>query len=139
MPVVAGVLLVLFAAQLRTVLHGDQSGAGVLTLAAWSGLLLTGAGAMAAAAVHLALVNAADHRLAAAAQSVNVLDNYMPVAIVGGIAVFGLGAASRPCSARSCPGCSDGPRSCSASSPCSGRSAWPDCSSRRSGSSWSGC
>ena len=86
----AAVLLVLFAAQLRTVLQGDQPGAGVLTLAAWSGLLLTGSTAAVAAAIHLALVNAAHYRLAAPAQSLNVLDNYIFVAIVGGIAVFGL-------------------------------------------------
>jgi len=90
--VLAAVLLLLFAAQLREVLQGDQPGAGVLTLAAWSGLLLIGGGTMVAAAIHIALVNAAHDRFLAAAQSLNVLDNYIFFAMTAGFALFGLAA-----------------------------------------------
>lgn len=88
--IVGAVLLVLFAAQLRRVLHGDRPGAGVLSVAAFGGLLLTAAVASVAAAIHFALVQAAQHRFGTVAQTLNVLDNNVGIAIVAGFSVFGL-------------------------------------------------
>jgi len=88
--VIAAVLLVLFAAQLRQALGGDHP--AVLPRAAFGGLLVTAAGAGISAAVHLALVDAVHYHLTSAAVTLNVLDNYAPVAIVTGFAAFGLAA-----------------------------------------------
>jgi hypothetical protein len=89
---IGAVLLVLFAAQLREVLHGGQSGAGVLSLAAFGGALLASAGLLFAAVVHFALVDAAHYRLASTAQALNTLDSYAFFAAFGGFAVLFLAA-----------------------------------------------
>jgi hypothetical protein len=90
--IVAAVLLVLFAAQLREVLHAHESGAGVLSLAAFGGGVLASAGLLSAVAVHLALVNTANDGLAEPARALNALDNYMIFAAFGGFAVLLLAA-----------------------------------------------
>ncbi len=86
--IVAAVLLVLFAAQLREVLHGHEPGAGVLSLAAFGGALIASAGLLCAVAVHLALVNTSDDGLAGPAQVLNILDSYAVFAAFGGFAVL---------------------------------------------------
>jgi hypothetical protein len=58
--IVAAVLWVRFAAQPRGVLHGNQPGAGVVSLAAFGGAVVGSAGLLFAAAAQLALVNAAN-------------------------------------------------------------------------------
>src|SRR5438309_8343836 len=73
MVTIAAVLLVLFAARLREVLRGDRSGDGVLPTAAFGGILVLAASLLGMAIVHFALVQAADHQLAAPAQTLNVL------------------------------------------------------------------
>ncbi len=90
--IVAAVLLVLFAAQLRELLQRNQSGVSVLPLAAFGGALLVAAGLLFAATAHLALVNAASRGLALPAQALNVLDNYSLYATFGGYAVLLLAA-----------------------------------------------
>ena len=90
--IVAAVLLVLFAAQLRELLQRNESGVAVLPLAAFGGAILVSAGLFFAATAHLALVNAANHGLVVPAQTLNVLDNYSLYATFGGYAVLLLAA-----------------------------------------------
>jgi hypothetical protein len=92
MVTIAAVLLVLFAARLREVLRGDGSGGGVLPIAAFGGVLVLAASLLGGAVVHFALVQAADHRFAAPAQTLNVLDNNDFFGVIGGMAVLMLAA-----------------------------------------------
>jgi hypothetical protein len=92
MVTIAAVLLVLFAARLREVLRGDGSAGGVLPIAAFGGVLVLSASLLGSAIVHFALVQAADHRFAAPAQTLNVLDNNDFFGITGGMAVLMLAA-----------------------------------------------
>jgi hypothetical protein len=92
MVTIAAVLLVLFAARLREVLRGDGSAGGMLPTAAFGGVLVLAAGLTGMAIVHFALVQAADHRFAAPAQTLNVLDNNNFFGIIGGMAVLMLAA-----------------------------------------------
>jgi hypothetical protein len=89
---IAAVLLVLFAARLREVLRGDGSGGGVLPTAAFGGVLVLSASMLGSAIVHFALVQAADHRFAAPAQTLNVLDNNDFFGLVGGMSALMLAA-----------------------------------------------
>lgn len=89
---VAAVLLVFFAARLREVLRGSEIGADVLPVAAFGGAVLASAGLSLAAAVHYALVSAADHRFVTPAHTLNVLDNNMFGAAFLGFAVLFLAA-----------------------------------------------
>jgi len=57
------------------VLRGDGTAGGVLPIAAFGGVLVLAASLLGSAIVHFALVQAADHRFAAPAQTLNVLDN----------------------------------------------------------------
>jgi hypothetical protein len=92
MVLIAAVLVALFATRLREALRGDRLGDGLAPLAAFGGgVIVAGAFAL-GAAVHLALVNAADHRFAAAAQALNLLDNYDFVAIMAGMSILLLAA-----------------------------------------------
>jgi hypothetical protein len=92
MVTIAAVLLGLFAARLREVLRGDRVVSGVLPIAAFGGVLILAAGLLFSATVHFALVQAADHRLAAPAQTLNVLDNNDFFLLVGGLALLMLAA-----------------------------------------------
>src|SRR3984893_8846775 len=73
MVAIGAVLLVLFGARLREVLRGDGLGGGLLPLAAFGGVVLAAAGLLLMAVVHFALAQAADHRFATPAQTLNVL------------------------------------------------------------------
>jgi hypothetical protein len=92
MVTIAAVLLVLFGARLWEVLRGDRLGAPVFPVAAFGGVLIASTGLLLGAVVHFALVQAADHRFAAIAQTLNVLDNNDFFAIVGGLAALFLSA-----------------------------------------------
>jgi hypothetical protein len=100
MVTIAAVLLVLFAARLREVLRGDGLGGAVLPTAALGGVLVLAASLLGSAVVHFALVQAADHRFAAPAQTLNVLDNNDFFGIVGGMAAImfaaGIATVRRP-------------------------------------------
>jgi hypothetical protein len=85
---IAAVLVVLFAARLREVLHSGQQGETALPIAAFGGAVILGAGALFDAAVGFALVQAADHRFAAPAQTLNVVFNNDFAVITGGIAIL---------------------------------------------------
>ena len=89
---IGAVLLVLFAARLREVLRGDGLGSGALPIAAYGGVLILAAGLLSLAAVHFALVQAADHRFATPAQTLNVLDNNDFFVMIGGMALLMLAA-----------------------------------------------
>jgi hypothetical protein len=89
---IGAVLLVLFAARLREVLRGDGLGADVLPIAAFGGFVVLASGLLLLAAVHFALVQAADHRFATPAQTLNVLDNNDFFVLVGGMALIMLAA-----------------------------------------------
>jgi hypothetical protein len=92
MVTIAAVLFVLFAARLREVLRGDGLGGGVLPIAAFGGVVVLAAGFLGSAVVHFALVQAADHRFAAPAQTLNVLDNNNFFGLTGGLAILMLAA-----------------------------------------------
>jgi hypothetical protein len=92
MVTIAAVLLVLFAARLREILRGDGSGGDALPLAAFGGVLVLAASLLGSAIVHFALVQAADHRFAAPAQTLNVLDNNDFFGLIGGMAALMLSA-----------------------------------------------
>jgi hypothetical protein len=92
MVAIGAVLLVLFAARLREVLRGDGLGNGGLPIAAFGGALILAAGLLFLAAVHFALVQAADHRFAGPAQTLNVLDNNDFFVMIGGMALLMLAA-----------------------------------------------
>ena len=92
MVTIGAVLLVLFAARLREVLREGGSGSDVLPVAAFGGIVILSAGLFLLATVHFALVQAADHRFAAPAQTLNVLDNNDFFVLVGGMAVLALAA-----------------------------------------------
>jgi len=104
MVTIGAVLLVLFAARLREVIRGDGLGGGVFPTAAFAGAVIFAAGLLFLAAVHFALVQAADHRFASPAQTLNVLDNNDFFVMVGGIAVLmlaaGIATVRRPVLAR---------------------------------------
>jgi hypothetical protein len=97
---IAGVLVVLFAARLRELLHAGHPDGDVLSVAAFGGAVILAAGAMLDAVVGFALVQAADHRFGAPAQALNVLFNNDFFMIVGGIAVLllatGISTVRRP-------------------------------------------
>ncbi len=90
--VIASVLLVLFAARLREILRGGQPGGGVFPVAAFGGAVILAAGACLDAVVGFALAQAADHRFAGSAQTLNVLSNNDFFMVVGGIATLLLAA-----------------------------------------------
>jgi hypothetical protein len=92
MVAIGAVLLVLFAARLRELLRGAGLGGDVLSIAAFGGFVILASGLLLLAAVHFALVQAADHRFAAAAQTLNVLDNNDFFVLVGGMALIMLAA-----------------------------------------------
>jgi hypothetical protein len=89
---IAAVLMVLFAARLREVLRGDELGSDVLPVAAFAGFVILASGLLFLAAVHFALVQAADRRFASPAQTLNVLDNNNFFVLVGGVALIMLAA-----------------------------------------------
>jgi hypothetical protein len=96
----AGVLVVLFAARLREVLQSGQPGRDVLSLAAFGGAVILAAGALLDAVVGFALVQAADHKFGAPAQTLNVMFNNDFFMVTGGIAVLllatGISTVRRP-------------------------------------------
>jgi Domain of unknown function (DUF4386) len=100
MVTIAAVLLVLFAARLHEVLRGDRSGSGVLPNAAFGGALILASGLLLLAAVHFALVQAADHRFGGPAQTLNVIDGNDFFVLIGGISVLmlasGIATVRRP-------------------------------------------
>jgi hypothetical protein len=89
---IAAVLLVLFAARLRDALRGSGARGDTMPIAAFGGAVVLAVGMLFLGAVHFALVQAADHRLAAPAQTLNVLDNNDFFVIVGGAAILMLSA-----------------------------------------------
>jgi len=91
MVVIGAVLLVLFAARLREVLRSAGDG-GVLPTASFGGAVLTAGGLGLMAAVHFALIQAAQHRFDAPAQTLNVLDENDFFLTIAGFAVFFLGS-----------------------------------------------
>jgi len=97
---IAAVLLVLFAARLHEVLRGDGSGGTAMPNAAFGGALILASGMLLLAAVHFALVQAADFRFAGSAQTLNVFDNNDFFVLIGGIAVLmlasGIATVRRP-------------------------------------------
>ena len=88
MVTIGAVLLVLFAARLHEVLRGEGSGNAAMPNAAFGGAVILASGLFLLAAVHFALVQAADHRFAGAAQTINVIDNNDFFVLVGGIAIL---------------------------------------------------
>ncbi len=100
MVAIAAVLFVLYAPRLRDALRGDELGSGMLPLAAFAGLVVLGSGLLFMAVVHFALVQAADHRFAIAAQTLNILDNNDFFVLVGGFAIVlfaaGIATVRRP-------------------------------------------
>jgi hypothetical protein len=92
MVAIGAVLLVLFGARLRELLHGDRLGTDVFPRAAFGGAVISSAALLLAAVGHLALVTAADHRFATPAQTLNVLDSTVFFAVTGGFAVLLLSA-----------------------------------------------
>jgi hypothetical protein len=92
MVAIGAVLLVLFAARLRELLRGDGLGSDVLPIAAFGGFVILASGLFVLAAVHFALVQAADQRFATPAQTLNVLDNNDFFVLVGGMALIMLAA-----------------------------------------------
>jgi hypothetical protein len=89
---IAAVLLVLFAARLREVLRGDGLHGDAMPIAAFGGAVIVAAGLLLMAAVHFALIQAADHRFAAPAQTLNVFDSNDFFLLIGGISVLMLAA-----------------------------------------------
>jgi hypothetical protein len=89
---IGAVLLVLFGTRLREALRGDGLGGGLLPLAAFGGMLILAVGLLLMAVVHFALAQAADHRFATPAQTLNVLDNNDFFILVGGMALTMLAA-----------------------------------------------
>jgi hypothetical protein len=92
MVAIGAVLLVLFAARLRELLRGDGLRGDVLPIAAFGGFVVLASGLFVLSAVHFALVQAADHRFATPAQTLNVLDNNDFFVLVGGMALIMLAA-----------------------------------------------
>jgi hypothetical protein len=88
MVTIGAVLLVLFAARLHEVLRGEGSRNSGMPNAAFGGAVILASGLFLLAAVHFALVQAADHRFAGAAQTINVIDNNDFFVLVGGIAIL---------------------------------------------------
>lgn len=86
--VIAAVLLVLFAAQLREVLRRGEPGGRVFPVAAFGGAVILAVGACLDAVVGFALAQAADHRFAGSAQTLNVLSNNDFFVLIGGIATL---------------------------------------------------
>jgi hypothetical protein len=97
---IAAVLVVLFAARLRELLQSGQPGGDVLSVAAFGGAVILAAGALLDAVVGFALVQAADHKFSAPAQTLNVFFNNDFFMITGGIAVLllatGISTVRRP-------------------------------------------
>lgn len=89
---IAAVLFVLYAPRLRDALQGDEPGNRMLALAAFAGLVVLASGLLLMAVVHFSLVQAADRKFAAAAQTLNVLDSNDFFAVVGGMAIVLLAA-----------------------------------------------
>ena len=87
MVVIAAVLFVMFGARLRDALRGTGAGDGLLPAVAFGGTIVLASGLLFMAMVHFALVQAADHKFAVAAQTLNVLDNNDFFGLVGGIAI----------------------------------------------------
>jgi len=100
MVAIAAVLLVLFAARLHEVLRGDGSGSAAMPNAAFGGALILASGLLLLAAVHFALVQAADFRFPESAQTLNVIDNNDFFVLIGGVAVLlfasGIATVRRP-------------------------------------------
>jgi hypothetical protein len=88
MVVIGAVLLVLFAARLRELLGGDGRDGGILPIASFAGAVITATGLAFMAAIHFALVQAAQHRFAEPAQTLNVLDENNFFVVVAGFAIF---------------------------------------------------
>ncbi len=88
MVTIGAVLLVLFAARLHEVLRGDGSSNAAISNAAFGGAVILASGLFLLAAVHFALVQAADHRFAGAAQTINVIDSNDFFVLIGGIAIL---------------------------------------------------
>ena len=86
---IGAVLLVLFAARLQEVLRGDGRSTAMPN-AAFGGAVILASGLLLLAAMHFALVQAADHRFAGPAQTLNVIDSNDFFVLVGGIAVLTL-------------------------------------------------
>jgi hypothetical protein len=89
---ISAVLVVLFAARLREALRADRLGDGLAPMGAFGGGVILGGAFGLMAAVHIALVNAADHHFAAAAQTLNVFDNYDFIMVFVGIGTLLLAA-----------------------------------------------
>ncbi len=85
MVAIGAVLLVLFAARLREVLRGGRSGSDLLPITVFGGFLILATGLLLMALVHFALVQAADHRFASPAQTLNVLDSNDFFVLLGGM------------------------------------------------------
>jgi hypothetical protein len=92
MVAIGAVLLVLFAARLRELLRGGGMGSDVLPIAAFGGFVVLSSGLLLLSTLHFALVQAADHRFASPAQTLNVLDNNDFFVLVGGMALIMLAA-----------------------------------------------
>jgi hypothetical protein len=97
---IAAVLVVLFAARLRELLQSGQPVDRLLPVAAFGGAVILAVGALLDAVVGFALVQAADHKFAAPAQTLNVLFNNDFFVVAGGIAVLllatGISTVRRP-------------------------------------------
>jgi hypothetical protein len=96
---VSAVLVVLFAARLREVLDGGAR-AEPLSVAAFAGAIIFAIGLLLGAAIHFAVVQAADHRLAQTAQTLNALNQDDFIVETGGVAILflasGIATVMRP-------------------------------------------
>lgn len=88
----SAVLVVFFAARLSDVLRGERPDDRMLPISAFGGGIALASALGLAVGVHIALVEAADHRFAAAAQTLNVLDSYDFIMVNGAMAILLLAA-----------------------------------------------
>jgi hypothetical protein len=90
----AVVFLVIFGASLRAALRLPEAGSDGWSSVAFGGVLVAAAGFLAAAAVRLAVAEAADkHVPPAAVQALNALDNAAFLSFASGLGIMLLGAA----------------------------------------------
>jgi hypothetical protein len=90
--VIAAVLLVLFAARLRELLHSGGAAVGVFPTAAFGGGVVLAAGLLLDAALSFGLVRAARQGFAGPAQTLNIASSDDFYVITGGIAILLLAA-----------------------------------------------
>ncbi len=88
---IAVLLLPFFGVSLRDTLREGSRPSGALADVAFAGIVVCASGLLGMAAIHFALVNAADNNQLEVARTLNVLDNKDFFFLIGGIAIVTLG------------------------------------------------